>query len=256
MVATIEIRIAPFTLRTQSATTSTNPKAKTTTGQPVSTPVAPSCTGTVVLATSGIRVTKPASTKPIKRDEEADADRDGRLQGGRYGVEDRGPEPGQDQDQDDDSLDHHQAHGVGPRHLAGDRERHERVESQPRGQGQRVVGHDAHQDRHHTGDQRGARRDGREVRAVPGAAAEEVAVDVGCEAEDQRVEDDDVAHREEGDEPATDLTTEGRSPLGDLEEAVEAGLATGSRLGAHALTQAELPGGSGGTHTVSPSDGL
>ena len=65
MVTTIEIRMAPGTLRTHRAINSNIPKAKTRTGQPVSTPVAPSCTGTGVLAASGMRATKPASTKPI-----------------------------------------------------------------------------------------------------------------------------------------------------------------------------------------------
>ena len=42
-----------------------SPIAKTSTGQPSSDPVSPSCTGTVVFDASGIRRTKPASTRPI-----------------------------------------------------------------------------------------------------------------------------------------------------------------------------------------------
>ncbi len=41
------------------------PRQKTSMGQPVRAPV-PSWTGTVVFAASGMRVTNPASTKPMK----------------------------------------------------------------------------------------------------------------------------------------------------------------------------------------------
>ena len=40
-------------------------------------------------------------------------------------------------------------------------------------------------------------------------------------AEDQRVEDDDVGHRHEGDEPAAQLTTDGGAALGHVEETFE-----------------------------------
>ena len=59
------MRIAPLTLSTHSAISRSRPNAKTTTGQPVSSPVAPSWTGTVELAASGMRCTKPASTNPM-----------------------------------------------------------------------------------------------------------------------------------------------------------------------------------------------
>jgi len=53
------------------------------------------------------------------------------------------------------------------------------------------------------------------------AAAEEVAGGVPLRPDDQRVEHDDVGHREEGDQPAAHLAAERRAPLGDLEVAVE-----------------------------------
>ena len=77
------------------------------------------------------------------------------------------------------------------------------------------------EDRQHAGDQGGARGDRGQVGAVAGPAAEEVAVDVGGEAEDQRVQHDDVGHRHEGDDAAADLAAERRPPRGDLEEAVQ-----------------------------------
>jgi hypothetical protein len=66
VMVTMLIRIAPLTLRAISPMVSSTPRQKTSTGQPVSEPVAPNCTGTVVFATSGMRLTKPASTKPMK----------------------------------------------------------------------------------------------------------------------------------------------------------------------------------------------
>ncbi len=63
VIVTMLMRIAPLTLRARSTTVSTRPRQKTSIGQPVRLPV-PSWTGTVVFATSGMRVTKPASTKP------------------------------------------------------------------------------------------------------------------------------------------------------------------------------------------------
>ena len=92
----------------------------------------------------------------------------------------------------------------------------------PVGERQRVVGDDAHQDGHDAGHQRRAGGDGRAGSSRRPAAAEEVAVGVGREAEDQRVEHHDVGHREEGDDAAADLPPDGRAALGDLEEAVEA----------------------------------
>ena len=106
---------------------------------------------------------------------------------------------------------HHQAHRVGPGHLAGDGEGDERVEAESRGERQRVVGDDAHQDRHHAGHQRRTGGDRREVRRC--AAAEELAVHVLREAEDQRVEHDDVGHRDEGDDATADLPLDRRTPL-------------------------------------------
>ena len=77
------------------------------------------------------------------------------------------------------------------------------------------------------------------TRAVPaaiaarlgvGAAAEVLAVGVLDEAEDERVEDDDVGHREERGEPAAHLLADGRAALVDAEEAFEeAGVRRGGR---------------------------
>ncbi len=154
-------------------------------------------------------------------DEQPDPHRDGDLQLGWYGVEHRRPEAGQHQQQDDDALDDDQTHGVGPGHLGRDAERHEGVQTEACGERQREVGDHPHQDGHHTRHERRAGRDGREVRRV--TATEELAVHVLDEPEDERVQRNDVDHRDPGDDTTAHLTTDGRSALGDLEEAVQAG---------------------------------
>ncbi len=65
VIRTMLMRIAPFTFRATRTIVRSTPRQKTSIGQPVSVPV-PSWTGTVEFAASGIRVTNPASTKPMK----------------------------------------------------------------------------------------------------------------------------------------------------------------------------------------------
>jgi hypothetical protein len=72
------------------------------------------------------------------------------------------------------------------------------------------------------------------------AEVEALAVDVLGPAEDQRVEDDDVGHGEEGGEAATDLPLDRRAALGDVEEGVQPRAGRGAsrvgpnvRLGGH-----------------------
>jgi hypothetical protein len=72
------------------------------------------------------------------------------------------------------------------------------------------------------------------------AEVELLAVDVLGAAEDQRVEDDDVGHGEEGGEAAADLPLDGGATLGDVEEGVQPGAGRGAsrvgpnvRLGGH-----------------------
>src|SRR3954451_9693881 len=57
-----------------------------------------------------------------------------------------------------------------------------------------------------------------QVRSRP--ATEELAVGVLGETQDQRVQHDDVGHREERDQAAADLTSYSRVALADLEELV------------------------------------
>jgi len=71
--------------------------------------------------------------------------------------------------------------------------------------------------------------------AVPPGLKVAISVGIGGGADDERVEHDDVGHREEGREAAADLALHGRPALGDAEVAVEAvdrGPARG--VGAHA----------------------
>ena len=63
------------------------------------------------------------------------------------------------------------------------------------------------------------------------AAAEERAGRVRDEAEDQRVEHDDVGHRQERDDAASDLPSHGRAAFGDPEVAVDAAAPVGHGAG-------------------------
>jgi hypothetical protein len=132
------------------------------------------------------------------------------------------PEAGEHEDEDDEALEDDQAHRIGPGHLGGDGEGDEGVETQAGGQGEREVGEHPHEDRHQAGHQGGARGDGRQVGPIAGPPPRKCTVGVLGETEDQRVEDDDVGHREEGDDAAADLAFDAGAPFGDLEEAVEA----------------------------------
>ncbi|ETJ02787.1 MAG: hypothetical protein Q605_AUC00938G0004 [Actinomyces urogenitalis DORA_12] len=148
-------------------------------------------------------------------DEQADAHADRGLQVRGHGLEDGLTEAREHQDEDDDALNDHQAHGVGIGHAVhayqgvGDH----RVDAQARGQRHREVGHQAHEDRHDAGDE------GRAGRDLLGGAQRGDAVVRG--GEDEGVEDEDVAHREEGDEPAPHLTSHGGTALCDVEETVK-----------------------------------
>ena len=217
----IESRMAPRTRRTHSVITSASPSRNTSTGHPGQEAVGPDLDRHRGLRGVGDPADEAGVDEADEGDEQADADRDGDLELRRYGVEDRRPEARQHQTEDHHTLDHDQPHRVGPAHLPRDRDRDEGVEPEAGRQRQRVVGDRAHQDRHHAGHQRRTGRDRRQVGAVTGAAAEEVAVLVGREPEDDRVEHHDVGHREEGDDAAAELTLDGRPALADAEPAVE-----------------------------------
>ncbi len=66
VIATMLIRIAPLTPRVTRTNVNARPSTKTSTGQPVNWPPCPRPSGTVVCAASGLRVTNPESTRPMK----------------------------------------------------------------------------------------------------------------------------------------------------------------------------------------------
>jgi hypothetical protein len=84
VVATIEMRIAPLTLRTHRMTTSTRPSTKTKVGHPLSEAVGAELTGTGPVAGAPHEA---GVDEADQGDEQADADRDGDLELGRHGVE-------------------------------------------------------------------------------------------------------------------------------------------------------------------------
>ena len=72
-------------------------------------------------------------------DEQADADGDRGLELAWHGVEDELAEAGEHQHEDDQALQHDEAHRIGPRHLAGDGVGHEGVEAESGGKREREV---------------------------------------------------------------------------------------------------------------------
>ena len=202
---------------------SARPRQKTSTGQPPRWPSAPSWTGTVVWTASGMRVTKPASTKPMRAMNRPIPTEIATLSccGTAWKTALRKPVSTSTRITMPSST---------TRPIASPQVDWRAIvlatnalRPEPGGQREREVGDAAHQDRQHAGDQRGAGRDGRDAAARLGPAAEEGARRVGHEAEDERVEHDDVGHRQEGDDAAADLAPDGRAALADLEVAVEAG---------------------------------
>jgi hypothetical protein len=146
------------------------------------------------------------------RQEEADPDRDRRLELGGHRLEDRAAEPGEHQHRDEQALEDDQAHGLGPGHLRGGVDGDDRVDAQPGGQGERIATPDAHEDRHDPGDQRGDAGDRAERQLLAG--------DVRAR-QDDRVEDHDVGHREERDEATTELAAHRGTAGADREVAVQ-----------------------------------
>ena len=146
--------------------------------------------------------------------EEAQAHRDGGLEGGGNRTENGLAEAGEDQQEDEDTFPGDDAHGLAVAE-AGAKDQGEgddRVEAEAGGERQGVVRDDTHEDRHDASDERGASSDalGRN-RAILG----------NCVAQDRRVDDQDVRHREEGNKSTADFVTDRRAALGNLEERIK-----------------------------------
>ena len=83
-----------------------------------------------------------------EQDEEADPDPDRPLQAQRHGIHDGFPQPHEDEQQDDESLEHDDAHGTGRGQTLAEHqpECDGAVDPQAGGEGDRVVGDEAHED--------------------------------------------------------------------------------------------------------------
>ena len=118
VVATIEIRIAPRTRRTYRAIDQQQAEHEHQHRPALELAVRAELRPGPWWSAARVRCTKPGVDEADQRDEQADADRDRDLELGRHRVEHRLPEAGEHQHQDDQALEHHQAHRVGPGHLA------------------------------------------------------------------------------------------------------------------------------------------
>ena len=150
----------------------------------------PMPTGTGELAASGTRRTKPASTKPMKARNSPIPTLMACLRGSGTASNTAWRNPVSTRTVITSPSITTITHGRRPRHLRRQLERHHPVEPEPGGQGERVAADDAHEDGHHRRHQGGGAGHLGEVEAG--------AVDVGRAAQDDRVEDHDVGHREEG----------------------------------------------------------
>ena len=217
------MRIAPRTLRTQSAIMSARPRQNTSTGQPPRWPSTPSWTGTVVWKASGMRVTTRASTKPMRAMNRPIPTEIATLSccGTAWKTALRKPVSTSSRITMPSSTTRPIAapqvdwraivlatNALRPSPVA-------RASGKLANPPMAMVSTPA-------------------TSAVPAAMAgmplpgsapppEEGARRVGHEAEDERVEHDDVGHRQEGHDAAADLAPDGRAALADPEVAVEAG---------------------------------
>ena len=147
-------------------------------------------------------------------DEETQAHRDGGLEGGGNRTENGLTEARENEQEDEDTFPGDDTHGLAVAEAGAEDqgEGDDRVQAEACGERQRVVRDNAHEDRHDASDERGTGGDalGRN-RAVFGNGI----------AQDRRVDDQDVRHREEGDKSTADFVTNRRAALGDLEERIK-----------------------------------
>ena len=168
--------------------------------------------------------------QPDQCDEQTDTDADRHAQVQWHRTEDGLPEAGEHQQGDHGTLDDDQPHGLRPSHDRGDHVGQHRVQAETGGKTDREASDNPHQDRHHAGDQRGDRRhhadrlaDGRRVDhrlsgiGELGGARDQIAVAVGGGPDDERVQGQDVGHREEGHQTTAHLTRNRGAALAYLE---------------------------------------
>ncbi len=235
MMFTIEMRMAPGTLRTISASVKQRAEDEDQDGPAVEVTV-----GAELERDGGLGDVRDARDEARvdqadQHDEQADTDRDALAQAQRHGVHDALAQTGRDKEHHDEAREDDHAHGVRPGHPRGELQGDDRVHAEARRQRDRHVADDAHEQR---GEGRGQGGRGDQL-----AVVQVVPVHVLRAAQDDRVQHDDVGHREEGGETAADLAGQGAAALGDLEVAVQRALrGAGSRL----VRGGGLGGGRGG----------
>ena len=146
--------------------------------------------------------------------EEAQTHRDRGLERGRHRAEHGLAESREDQEEDEDALPGDDSHGLAVAQTGAEDERKsdDRVQAQAGGERQRVVGDNTHEDRHDACDEGGAGGD---------PLGGDGAVSGDRVAEDRRVNNQDVSHREEGHDASANLVADGRAARGNLEERID-----------------------------------
>ena len=152
--------------------------------------------------------------EPDEQDEQPDTGRDRGLQLDRHGIENQPAQAGRRQRDDDEPVDDDQPHRFWPGQRADQSRGDEGVETEPRGECERQPGNDAEQDGHDTRGQRCHGRDLFEFQLVAG--------DVLDAGQNDRVQHDDVCHRDERDYAAAKFVGDRGPSCRDLEEPIEA----------------------------------
>ena len=175
----------------------------------------------------------PGVDETDKRDEQTDADGDGGTQSLRHSLKHGGAETGEHEDRDQDALPDHESHSLRPGHFRGEGVGDQRVQaeagSKPHGETSDHAHEDGHDARYEGGggchhpdggaDCGGINHGSGTSRAFQelGGPGDQVAVDVGGGANDERVQRDDVCHREECHQATAHLLPDRRAMFGDTE---------------------------------------
>ena len=146
--------------------------------------------------------------------EETEAHGDGGLEGSGNRTENGLTETRENEQEDEDTFPGDDTHGLAVAEAGAEDEGKgdDRVEAKACGERQRVVRDDTHEDRHDARDERGTSGD---------ALGRNGTVFGNRVAQDRRINDQDVRHREEGDKSTADFVTDRRAALGDLEERIK-----------------------------------
>ena len=172
--------------------------------------------------------------KSHKRDEQANSNTDRRPQGIRDSPENHFPDTSKDEYQNEDALPDNQTHRLRPRHRRGDDVGKQGVNAQACCDPHRESSPDTHSNRH-DGSHEGSHCHHHDFVVInassieTGASSveefrssiEEFAILIRCGTDDERIESQDVCHREEGDDAAANFARRRRTTFCQVEPLIK-----------------------------------